>query len=242
MRLAGRAAREVLEIVKAAVTPGITTDELDAIAHEAYLERGGYPSPLNYHGFPKSICTSVNEVICHGIPDSRPLEEGDIVNVDITIYLDGVHGDCSETVLVGQVDNDARRLVRVAYECMMKGIEAVRPGSRVRDIGRAIEDHATKHRFSVVQAFVGHGIGEDFHTEPQVAHYYDARFTAVLRPGMTFTIEPMINEGVWQHRQWSDNWTAVTADLKLSAQFEHTLLLTEDGPELLTRADQEPEF
>ena len=241
MRRAGRAAREILEIVKAQVRPGITTDELDVIAHAAHIERGGYPSPLNYHGFPKSICTSVNEVICHGIPDSRPLQDGDIVNVDVTIFVDGVHGDHSETLLVGNVDSEARLLARTAYECMMLGIEAIRPGGKVRDIGRAIEGHANSHGFSVVRAFVGHGIGEDFHTDPQVAHYFDSRFTAPLRPGMTFTVEPMINEGVWEHRQWDDNWTAVTADLKRSAQFEHTVLVTDEGTEILTEGS-EPTF
>ena len=234
MRSTCRAARKILETVLAAVRPGITTEELDAIGHEAAIEIGAYPSPLNYHGYPKSICTSVNEVICHGIPDSRALREGDIVNCDITIFLDGVHGDCSETVLVGQVDEESRKLVEVTRGAMMAGIGAVRAGGRVRDIGRAIEKHVEPHGFSVVRAFVGHGIGETFHMDPQVPHYFDRTALHKLMPGMTFTIEPMINLGDWDHHMWSDNWTAVTCDLQRSAQFEHTILVREDGVEILT--------
>ena len=173
MRSACRAARRVLEIAKAAVRPGITTDAIDAITHQAYIDLGGYPSTLNYHGYPKSLCTSVNEVICHGIPDSRPLEEGDIVNLDITIFIDGMHGDLSETVLVGEVDEESRRLVRVTHECMMRGIASVNPGAMIRDIGRGIQTVAEREGFGVVKAFVGHGIGEQFHMDPQVPHYYD---------------------------------------------------------------------
>ncbi|HYI02071.1 type I methionyl aminopeptidase [Hyalangium sp.] len=234
MRRAGKAAAQVLELTAKAVRPGITTDEIDAIAHEAYIQLGGYPSTLNYHGYPKSLCTSVNEVICHGIPDSRALEEGDIVNLDITIFLDGVHGDCSATFFVGKVDPDSERLVRVTRECLELGIAAVRPGRPINEIGRAIEEHATKHSMSVVRAYCGHGIGERFHSSLQIPHYYEADANTIMKPGMTFTIEPMINLGHWQHRTWDDAWTAVTADGSRSAQFEHTILVTEQGVEILT--------
>jgi methionyl aminopeptidase len=235
MRVAGRAAAEVLEAVGAAVRPGITTDELDAIAHEECIKRGGYPSPLNYQGFPKSLCTSVNEVICHGIPDSSELRDGDIVNCDVTIYLNGVHGDTNATFLVGDVDEESRRLVEVTRECLDLGIAAVRPGAQLRDIGRAIQTHAEANGFGVVRAFVGHGIGETFHADPQVPHYYDPRATMRLDAGMTFTIEPMITAGAWQHRMWDDGWTAVTVDGRRTAQFEHTLVVTDGGAEVLTR-------
>jgi len=235
MRRAGRAAAEVLQAVGAAVRPGITTDELDAIAHEECVRRGGYPSPLNYNGFPKSLCTSVNEVICHGIPDSSVLHDGDIVNLDVTIFLDGVHGDTNATFLVGDVDEESRRLVRVTRECLDRGIAVVRPGAQVRDIGKAIQTHAEANGFGVVRAFVGHGIGTSFHADPQIPHYYDPRATTRLEAGMTFTIEPMITIGSWEHRMWDDNWTAVTADLKRTAQFEHTLLVTDDGADVLTQ-------
>jgi methionyl aminopeptidase len=234
MRSACRAARRVLEIAKAAVRPGITTDAIDAIVHQAYIDLGGYPSTLNYHGYPKSLCTSVNEVICHGIPDSRPLEDGDIVNLDITIFIDGMHGDLSETVLVGEVDAESQRLVRVTHECMLRGIGTVRPGAMIRDIGRAIQNHAEREGFGVVKAFVGHGIGEQFHMDPQVPHYFDRGQTTELHPNMVFTIEPMINQGDFRHMMWDDRWTAVTLDLKRSAQFEHTVLVTERGVEVLT--------
>jgi methionyl aminopeptidase len=237
MRSACRAARRVLEIAKAAVRPGITTDAIDAITHQAYIDLGGYPSTLNYHGYPKSLCTSVNEVICHGIPDSRPLEEGDIVNLDITIFIDGMHGDLSETVLVGEVDEESRRLVRVTHECMMRGIASVNPGAMIRDIGRGIQTVAEREGFGVVKAFVGHGIGEQFHMDPQVPHYYDRSQTTEMVPNMVFTIEPMINQGDYRHVMWDDRWTAVTLDLKRSAQFEHTILVTERGVEILTLPD-----
>lgn len=234
MRRACRAAAEVLQHTGRAVRPGVTTDELDAICHAAYIERGGFPSTLNYHGFPKSLCTSVNEVILHGIPDNRPLEHGDIVNLDVTIYLDGMHGDCSATFPVGAVDDASQKLMRVTRECLMLGIEAVKPGQPLNVIGRAIETHAIKHGYGVVRAFCGHGIGETFHTEPQIVHFYDPEDTTVIEEGMIFTIEPMLTQGTWKHVGWDDGWTIVTADGKRSAQFEHTLLVTRDGAEILT--------
>ncbi len=236
MRVAGRAAAEVLQLVGAAVRPGVTTDELDAIAHAACIERGGYPSPLGYNGFPKSLCTSVNEVICHGIPDSTVLKDGDIVNCDVTIYLDGVHGDTNATFLVGEVDEASRRLVEVTRECLDRGIAAVQPGARVRDIGKAIQAYAEGEGYGVVRAFVGHGIGRAFHSEPQVYHYDNPQARTELVPGMTFTIEPMITIGDWHHEMWDDDWTAVTKDRSRTAQFEHTLVVTETGAEILTLA------
>ncbi len=236
MRRACRAAADVLEVGAAAVAPGVTTDEIDAVVHQAYIDRGGYPSTLNYRGYPKSLCTSVNEVICHGIPDDRPLRDGDIVNLDVTIYLDGVHGDTNATYLVGRVDDASRRLVEVTRECLERGIAAVGPGRAFSDIGRAIETHATAHGYQVVRAFVGHGIGEQFHTDLQIPHYYEPRLTTVMEPGMVFTIEPMISMGTGLHRIWDDDWTAVTADGSRTAQFEHTVLVTDDGVEVLTLA------
>jgi methionyl aminopeptidase len=239
MRVAGRAAAEVLAAVGAAVRPGVTTDDLDAIAHAECIARGGYPSPLGYGGsgtpYPKSLCTSVNEVICHGIPDSTVLKDGDIVNCDVTIYLDGVHGDTNATFLVGDVSHEDRRLVEVTRECLDLGIAAVRPGGTVRDIGRAIQAHAEGHGYGVVQAFVGHGIGRSFHSDPQIYHYDNPQARTVLQPGMTFTIEPMITIGDWRHEMWEDGWTAVTRDRSRTAQFEHTLVVTETGADVLTR-------
>ena len=234
MRRAGRAAAEILQIAGEAVAPGVTTDALDAIVHQATIDRGGYPSPLNYRGFPKSVCTSVNEVICHGVPDDRPLADGDIVNIDVTIWLDGVHGDTNATFLVGDVDPVSRKLVRVTRECMELGIEAVKPGRPISDIGLAIEAHADKHGYSVVQAFIGHGIGTEFHTDLHILHYYSPEATTIMEPGMTFTVEPMISLGTGRHYVWADRWTAVTMDESRTAQFEHTLLVTDTGVERLT--------
>jgi methionyl aminopeptidase len=234
MRIAGRLAAEVLLEVGAAVAAGVTTDELDAVTHEASIRRDCYPSPLNYRGFPKSVCTSVNEVICHGIPDSRPLIEGDIINLDVTVYHDGVHGDTNATFLVGEVDDASRHLVRETRRALLAGIAQVRPGARVHDIGRAVEDTATAAGLGVVREFIGHGIGEQFHGGLQILHYFDPRADTVLEPGMTFTIEPMITLGSPDLEVWDDGWTAVTLDGSRCAQFEHTMVVTDDGVEVLT--------
>ncbi len=234
MRLACTAAREVLAVVGAAVAEGVTTDELDAICHQAYIDRGGYPSTLNYRGYRKSLCTSVNEVICHGIPDDRPLKNGDIVNCDVTIFLNGMHGDTSAMFLVGEVDDDARQLVTVTRECLDAGIAAVRPGGMLREVGQAIHRHAQANGMGVVRAFVGHGIGPVFHMPPSVPHYFEPDATEILVPGMTFTIEPMITLGDWNYRTWKDGWTAVTKDGSRTAQYEHTVLVTDMGVEVLT--------
>jgi methionyl aminopeptidase len=245
MRVAGRIAREVLVETGEHVAPGITTDELDRIAHELTIAKGAYPSPLRYPGgrfpFPKAICTSVNEVICHGIPDDRVLRDGDIVNIDVTCYVEGAHGDNSMMFLVGEVGEDRRRLVEATERALMAGIGAVRHGSEVRDIGRAIEAMAKTEGLGVVKAFVGHGVGEQFHTEPTIYHYYEPKARTKLEAGMTFTIEPMLNLGSWRHAMWDDGWTAVTADLSPSAQYEHTILVTETGAELLTVLEGEPQ-
>jgi methionyl aminopeptidase len=235
MRKACHVARDILEEVGAAVAPGVTTDEIDRISHEAHVSRGVYPSPLRYNHFPKSLCTSVNEVICHGIPDDRPLVEGDIVNLDVTVYVDGVHGDTNATFPVGRIDAQSAKLVRVTAECLEHAIDAVRPGAPLSDIGRAIERHAHANGLFVVRAFVGHGIGEVFHGPPQVPHYYERGARTPMEPGMTFTIEPMITMGAIDPVIWSDGWTAVTSDGSRTAQFEHTVLVTDTGVDVLTR-------
>jgi methionyl aminopeptidase len=234
MRHAGAVAAEVLKITSAEISAGMTTDELDVICHEATVGFGAYPSPLNYHGFPKSLCTSVNEVICHGIPDSRPLLDGDIVNLDVTVYIDGVHGDTNATFRVGEIDAESEELIRATEECLRLGMAAVKPGRPVSDIGRAIEHHATDQGLSVIRSYCGHGIGRVFHSRPQIPHYYELRSSTVMEPGMTFTIEPMIATGKGGHLMWDDGWTAVTTDSRRSAQFEHTLLVTPTGVEVLT--------
>ncbi len=237
MRHAGAVAKEILRLAGEAVKPGVTTDEIDVYVHDLCIERNAYPSPLNYHGYPKSVCSSVNEVICHGIPDSRVLQDSDICNLDVTVYIDGVHGDTNATFPVGTISEEDVALIRVTEECMWHGIDVVKPGVAINEIGRAIETHAKKHKYGVVRAFIGHGIGENFHTDIQVLHYYDPRNNMVLHEGMTFTIEPMITLGSWQHKMWDDDWTAVTADGKRTAQFEHTLVVTANGYEVLTGGD-----
>lgn len=234
LREACRVGREVLDVAARAIKPGVTTDEIDRIVHEATIAAGGYPSPLNYHFFPKSCCTSVNEIICHGIPDARPLEEGDVVNVDVSVYLNGCHGDLNETFFVGKVDKASEDLVRSTYECLEKAIALVKPGVRYRDVGEVISRHASLNGLSVVKSYCGHGIGELFHCAPNIPHYARNKAVGVMKAGQVFTIEPMINSGVWRDRMWPDGWTATTADGKRSAQFEHTLLVTDTGVEVLT--------
>ena len=234
MRHAGQMAADILRLAGEYVKPGMTTDDIDVFVHDLTIERGAYPSPLNYHRYPKSVCTSLNEVICHGIPDSTIIEDGDIINLDVTCYVDGVHGDTNATFMIGDVSTEDRLLVKVTEECMWRGIEAVVPGRPLSDIGKAIEDHAKTHRMGVVRAFIGHGIGEQFHTDIQVLHYYDPRNNTIMKPGMVFTIEPMITLGTWQFHMWDDDWTAVTADGKRTAQFEHMVLVTDTGVEVLT--------
>jgi len=230
-----RFGREVLDIAGKAVRVGITTEEIDIIVHQAILERNCYPSPLNYYHFPKSCCTSVNEIICHGIPDSRPLEDGDIVNIDITTYFNGHHGDLNETFLVGNVDPDSVRLINTTRECLEKAIEIVKPGTLYREVGNVISKHAHSQGFSVVRSYCGHGIGELFHAAPSIPHYAKNKAVGVMKPGHVFTIEPMINSGTWHDVLWPDGWTSATKDGKRSAQFEHTLLVTETGCEVLTK-------
>ncbi|XP_042228483.1 methionine aminopeptidase 1-like isoform X1 [Homarus americanus] len=235
MRVACKLAREVLDEGVKAAGIGVTTDEVDRIVHEAAVERECYPSPLNYHGFPKSCCTSINEVICHGIPDMRPLQNGDICNIDVTVYHRNFHGDLNETLFIGEVNSIARNLVKTTWECLQKSIEIVKPGVKYRDVGAVIQKHAHSQGFSVVRSYCGHGIHQLFHTAPSVPHYTKNKAVGIMKPGHTFTIEPMISEGTWKDEQWPDNWTAVTADGKLSAQFEETLLVTETGVEILTQ-------
>ncbi len=242
MREACKIARDVLDTVLEAVREGITTDELDYIAHERTITLGAYPSPLNYGGYPKSLCTSVNDVVCHGIPGDRVLMGGDIINCDVTAYYGGVHGDCSETVYVGVPDAAARRLVETTWLCLQAGIAAVQPGYPVRMIGQAIAPIAHRAGYGVVEAFAGHGIATHFHMDPTVPHYDDPAATTVMRPGMLFTIEPMLNEGGPGCSVLEDGWTAVTLDGGRSAQFEHTILVTEDGAEALTAGDGPPWF
>ena len=243
MRVAGRLAAEVLELLDEHVRPGVTTGELNRIAHHHITEvQGCIPAPLNYHGFPKSICTSINHVVCHGIPDdNKKLKKGDILNIDITVIKDGYHGDTSKMYIVGEPSIQAERLCRVTQECLYKGIELVRPGVRLSEIGRAIQKHAEAAGYSVVRDFCGHGIGAGFHEDPQVLHYdgYEARADAELLEGMCLTIEPMVNVGGYKVKVLKDDWTAVTKDKSLSAQWEHTLLVTDTGVEVLTRRTEE---
>jgi len=234
MRVAGRIAAQALEEVGRHVRPGITTDELDRIGHEFLLDHGAYPSTLGYRGFPKSLCTSINEVICHGIPDDTVLRDGDIINIDITAYIHGVHGDTDATFLCGDVDEESRLLVERTREAMMRGIKAVAPGRAINVIGRVIESYAKRFGYGVVRDFTGHGIGTTFHSGLVIPHYDDPAATTVMQPGMTFTIEPMLTLGTHDYDIWKDGWTVVTKDRKRTAQFEHTILVTEDGHEILT--------
>lgn len=235
MRVAGRVAAQAMEAAAAVIAPGVTTDEIDRVGHEFLLDHGAYPSTLGYRGFPKSLCTSVNEVVCHGIPDSRPLEDGDIVNIDITAYLGGVHGDTDATYLCGDVDEESRLLVERTKEAMMRGIKAAVPGREVNVIGRVIESYARRFGYGVVRDFTGHGIGRSFHSGLIIPHYDAApSYDTVIEPGMTFTIEPMLNLGTERWQMWDDEWTVVTQDRRRSAQFEHTILITDHGNEILT--------
>ncbi|MET0433536.1 MAG: type I methionyl aminopeptidase [Cellulomonas sp.] len=235
IRVSARIAAQALQEVGRHVAPGVTTDELDRIGHEFLLDHHAYPSTLGYRGFPKSVCTSVNEVICHGIPDSTVLEDGDIVNLDITAYVDGVHGDNNATFLCGDVDEESRLLVERTEEALARAIKAVRPGREVNVIGRVIEKYAARFGYGVVRDYTGHGVGEAFHTGLVIPHYDAApMYDRVIEPGMVFTIEPMLNLGTADWTTWDDGWTVVTADLRRSAQFEHTLLVTDTGAEILT--------
>ncbi len=235
MRVAGHLAGEVLKLIKEHVRPGISTGELDEICHRHITEiQHATPAPLNYRGFPKSICTSVNHVVCHGIPGNKVLKDGDIVNIDITVIKDGWHGDTSKMFLVGEPSVRARRVCDVAYECMVKGIELVRPGVQLGDIGHAIQRHAGAQSCSIVREYCGHGIGRGFHEDPQVLHYGRPGTGEVLVPGMVFTIEPMVNLGRHETRLLPDGWTVVTRDRSLSAQWEHTIAVTEQGFDVLT--------
>lgn len=235
IRAACRLGREVLDAAHAVIRPGITTDEIDRVVHEATIAGGAYPSPLNYFNFPKSVCTSVNEVICHGIPDARELVDGDIVNVDVSVYLNGFHGDLNETFLVGTVEEPHKKLVQVAHDCLMKALTICKPGTRYREVGEIISKHASANGCQVVRTYCGHGIGDLFHCAPNIPHYARNKAVGVMKEGHVFTIEPMINAGTWRDRTWPDGWTAVTEDGQRSAQFEHQILITKDGYDILTK-------
>jgi len=235
MRRAGQLAAETLDFITPHVLPGVTTEQLDRLCHDFILEHRAIPAPLNYRGFPKSICTSVNHVVCHGIPnEDKRLADGDIINIDVTVILEGWHGDTSRMFFIGEPSLKARRLVEVTYQAMMCGIEAVRPGATLGDIGHAIQNYAEQHRFSVVRDFCGHGLGRVFHTAPSVLHFGRPGQGLALREGMFFTIEPMINAGKFQVKLLQDGWTAVTRDRSLSAQFEHSIGVTATGREIFT--------
>ncbi|KPV41723.1 methionine aminopeptidase [Thiohalorhabdus denitrificans] len=241
MRVSGRLAAEVLRMIAPYVKPGVTTGELDRICHDYIVnEQGAYPSPLNYHGFPKSVCTTVNHQVCHGIPGDRELRDGDILNIDITVNKDGWHGDTSKMFYVGEPSKKARKASEVAHESMVRGIEQVRPGATLGDIGHAIQTYAESQHCSVVREYCGHGIGQGFHEEPQVMHYGRPGEGLTLEPGMVFTIEPMINAGKRHVKLLKDGWTVVTKDHSPSAQWEHTLVVTEDGYEVLTQLPGDP--
>lgn len=237
MRAAGRLAAQALDVVATVIDVGVTTDDIDRVAHEFLVAHGAYPSTLGYRSYPKSVCTSVNEVVCHGIPDARPLEDGDIVNVDITAFLDGVHGDTNRTYLVGDVDAESRLLVERTHEATLRGIRAARPGRQVNVIGRVIEMYAKRFGYGVVRDFTGHGIGTAFHSGLVIPHYDEPRFDTVIETGMTFTVEPMLSMGTHEWDLWEDNWTVTTKDKARVAQFEHTILITSGGPEILTLSE-----
>ena len=238
MRIAGRLAGEVLQMIRPYVKVGITTNELDKICHDYIVDvQKAIPAPLNYHGFPKSICTSVNHQICHGIPSEKKLKKGDIINIDITVIKDEYHGDTSKMFFVGEPPVRARRVSQIAHECMKLGIKLVKPGAHLGDIGHVIQQHAEANNFSVVREYCGHGIGKGFHEDPQVLHYGKAGTGVVLEPGMIFTIEPMINAGKRHVKLLNDNWTVVTKDHSVSAQWEHTILVTESGHNVLTQCE-----
>lgn len=240
MRVAGQLAAQVLQFIEPHVTPGITTDALDQLCHDYIIkELKAVPAPLNYRGFPKSICTSVNHVVCHGIPGDKKLKDGDIINIDITVIKDEYHGDTSKMFYVGEPSILARRLVETTYECMHLGIEMVKPGIRLGDIGHIIQQHAESRNYSVVREYCGHGIGREFHEDPQVLHYGEPNSGMELEEGMTFTIEPMINAGKRHVKLLNDDWTVVTKDRSLSAQWEHTILVTKSDYEVLTRRPEE---
>lgn len=234
MRVAGRIAAQALAATAAAIAPGVTTDELDQVAHRFLIENGAYPSTLGYRGFPKSCCTSVNEVICHGIPDARPLQDGDLVKIDITAYVDGVHGDNCGTYFCGEVDEESRRLTERTREALRRAVAAVRPGRQVNVIGRVIESYARRFGYGVVRDYTGHGVHTSFHSGLVIPHYDEPRYDTVIEPGMTFTIEPMITLGSGDSYLWDDGWTVLTADGSRCAQFEHTLVATGSGAEILT--------
>ena len=240
MRIAGRLAAEVLEMIGPHVVVGITTEEINQICHDYIVNvQQAIPAPLNYKGFPKSICTSINQVVCHGIPNHKKLKDGDIINIDVTVIKDGFHGDTSKMFLVGQVSPLAKQLTRVTQECLYLGIQQVKPGATLGDIGTIIQKHAEAHHYSIVREYCGHGIGRIFHEDPQVLHFGKAGTGEVLREGMTFTIEPMVNAGKRRVKLLSDKWTVITKDNSLSAQWEHTLLVTHTGVEVLTKRSEE---
>jgi methionyl aminopeptidase len=241
MRVAGRLAAQVLDMIGEHVKPGVTTGELDRICHDFIVnEQKAIPAPLNYKGFPKSICTSVNHVICHGIPsDTKTLKKGDIVNIDITVIKDEYHGDTSKMFFVGTPSPSTKRLVEITQECLYKGMALVKPGARLGDIGHVIQQLAESHNYSIVREYCGHGIGKVFHEDPQVMHYGKADTGMVLKEGMCFTIEPMVNQGKRHSKLLNDDWTVITKDRRLSAQWEHTLVVTKDGLEVLTRREEE---
>jgi methionyl aminopeptidase len=238
MRVAGRIAGNALAEVGKHVAPGVSTDELDRIGHEFLVANDAYPSTLGYKDYPKSLCTSVNEVICHGIPDSRPLEDGDVVKVDVTAYIGGVHGDTCATFFAGEPRPEVRDLAEHTHEAMMRAIRAVRPGRPVSVIGRVIESYAKRFGYGVVRDYTGHGVGWSFHTKPTILHYDDPRRTMLLEPGMTFTIEPMLTLGGYEWFMWDDDWTVLTQDGSWAAQSEHTIVVTDDGAEILTLPDE----